>query len=138
MELEPLAKPVSMNKQYTTQDGAEVRIYATDAGGPYPVHGACKNANGWNPIRWSIYGEPIMSALSNKALREVPADKTIRDLTVGEILETLPSGVSASVADGYLLVQGQFVIISLRLSESADKLETSVKDILRRTIDGTS
>jgi len=31
---------VDINKQYQTRDGKKVRIYCTDASGPYPVHGA--------------------------------------------------------------------------------------------------
>jgi hypothetical protein len=31
---------ISMDKQYRTRDGREVRIYAVDGGGKYPIHGA--------------------------------------------------------------------------------------------------
>lgn len=37
---------ISKDKTYTTRDGREVRIYATDGGGLYPVHGAYQRADG--------------------------------------------------------------------------------------------
>jgi hypothetical protein len=48
---------ISKDKQYRTRNGLEVRIYATDSGGDYPVHGAVKNESGkWKPIRWTRVG----------------------------------------------------------------------------------
>ena len=35
---------ISMDKQYRTRDGREVRIYAVDGGGYYPIHGAYKDS----------------------------------------------------------------------------------------------
>jgi len=37
-----------INKPYKTKDGFEARIYATDAGGDYPIHGAIRRENGWD------------------------------------------------------------------------------------------
>ena len=34
---------IDMKKKYRTKDGREVRIYATDGVGHYPVHGAVNN-----------------------------------------------------------------------------------------------
>ena len=48
---------ISKDKQYTTRDGREVRIYATDGTGPYPVHGAIRESNGWYSCNWSQYGK---------------------------------------------------------------------------------
>jgi hypothetical protein len=48
---------ISKDKQYRTRDGAEVRIYATDAEGRYPVHGAWKEADGsWEMGTWTVEG----------------------------------------------------------------------------------
>ena len=33
---------IDINKKYRTRNGREVRIYATDAGGQWPIHGAVK------------------------------------------------------------------------------------------------
>ena len=39
-----------------TRDDQEVRIYATDAGGDYPVHGAVKTDHGWESETWTLGG----------------------------------------------------------------------------------
>lgn len=42
---------------HTTRDGREARIYATDGGGVYPIHGAVKKTNGeWRVHQWNING----------------------------------------------------------------------------------
>ena len=43
---------IDKNKQYRTRDGREVRIYATDGRGEWPVHGAVGNEDGWHPVAW--------------------------------------------------------------------------------------
>lgn len=47
---------IDKNKQYRTRDGREVRIYATDGIGSYPVHGACRGREGWTPEKWTAGG----------------------------------------------------------------------------------
>jgi hypothetical protein len=47
---------IDINKQYRTRDGREVRIYATDGWGIYPVHGAVKVEDGWIPYTWKEVG----------------------------------------------------------------------------------
>jgi hypothetical protein len=47
---------VDINKKYRTEGGSEVRIYATDCGGLYSVHGAYRDKNGWNVSRWTPSG----------------------------------------------------------------------------------
>ena len=42
----------SKDKQYKTRDGREVRIYATDGLGVFPIHGAVKNQEGWTSFKW--------------------------------------------------------------------------------------
>ena len=39
-----------------TKDGRLVRIYATDAGGPYPVHGAVYSDRRWKVATWTEEG----------------------------------------------------------------------------------
>ncbi len=43
---------ISKDKQYRTRDGQEVRIYATDAGGRFPVHGAYRSHGLWAAGSW--------------------------------------------------------------------------------------
>jgi hypothetical protein len=47
---------IDINKKYRTRDGREVRIYATDGGGPCPIHGAISGLNFWSTANWSKNG----------------------------------------------------------------------------------
>ena len=47
---------IDINKNYRTKGGEEVRIYATDGSGWYPVHGAVKTAGGWRYVIWTNEG----------------------------------------------------------------------------------
>jgi len=47
---------IDITKQYRTRDGREVRIYATDGEGPYPVHGAIRLPTFWCPTNWDENG----------------------------------------------------------------------------------
>ena len=47
---------IDRDKQYTTADGREVRIYCVDGGGVCPVHGAIRCNEGWMAASWSIAG----------------------------------------------------------------------------------
>lgn len=44
-------------KPVQTRAGREVRIYATDGGGCYPIHGAVKNSEGWEGACWRANGD---------------------------------------------------------------------------------
>jgi len=50
---------IDINKKYRTRDGNVVRIYATDAGGQWPIHGAVKDDRYlvWIAKSWSEKGE---------------------------------------------------------------------------------
>ena len=48
---------IDINKTYRTRDGREVRIYATDGGSRYSIHGAVSMDDGWFPRQWTINGE---------------------------------------------------------------------------------
>ena len=44
---------IDKDKTYRTRDGREVRIYATDGHGTYPIHGASNDSKyGWVPHAW--------------------------------------------------------------------------------------
>jgi len=47
---------IDINKKYRTRDGNEVRIYATDGGGLFPVHGAIRLNGGWESTSWTKSG----------------------------------------------------------------------------------
>lgn len=64
---------IDINKQYTTRRGREVRIYATDGGGDYPVHGAIKQSDGtWEVDSWTNDGLYIKDDTRSEDLIEVP------------------------------------------------------------------
>lgn len=46
---------------YRTRDGREARIYATDGGGEYPIHGAVPNKANWEMYCWRADGAFCMS-----------------------------------------------------------------------------
>jgi hypothetical protein len=51
---------IELGKKYQTRDGREVRIYAVDGGGVYPVHGAIAAGDGtWSPEGWTDGGSYI-------------------------------------------------------------------------------
>ena len=47
---------IDINKEYTTRDGNEVRIYAIDGKLNYPIHGAIKREDGWKSMEWTKEG----------------------------------------------------------------------------------
>lgn len=48
---------IELGKKYKTRDGCEVRIYAMDGGGRFPVHGAAKLDDGtWRQEEWTLTG----------------------------------------------------------------------------------
>jgi hypothetical protein len=50
---------VEMGKKYKTRDGQDVRLYCTDAGGKYSVHGAINNGGDWVVVCWTESGDLI-------------------------------------------------------------------------------
>jgi hypothetical protein len=63
---------ISKDKEYQTRDGREVRIYATDGGGDYPVHGAYFNGAQWISGMWSKKGEYFLDGNTPMDLIEKP------------------------------------------------------------------
>ena len=50
---------IDMSKKYRTRDGRDVRVYAVDAGGEWPVHGATlepETTAGWQTEEWTQGG----------------------------------------------------------------------------------
>jgi len=59
---------IELGKQYVTRDGREVRIYAVDGGGQFPVHGAIREGQEWVACTWLHDG---VAGLHCNALVEV-------------------------------------------------------------------
>jgi hypothetical protein len=59
---------IELGKQYKTRDGREVRIYAVDAGGHRPIHGAIREGQEWFACTWLHDG---VAGLHCNALIEV-------------------------------------------------------------------
>ena len=57
---------IDINKKYCTRDGREVRIYATDGGDDFPVHGAIKDRDEavWRNYSWHFNGFGVYSNLN--------------------------------------------------------------------------
>ena len=49
---------IDKDKTYKTRDGREVRIYATDGGGAYPIHAAYWGDENWVIMNWTENGKP--------------------------------------------------------------------------------
>jgi hypothetical protein len=47
---------IDITRKYTTRNGREVRIYATDGVGYYPIHGAVKDGDLWHSHVWTKDG----------------------------------------------------------------------------------
>ena len=47
---------IDKSKTYRTRNGSEVRIYSTDGGGEYPVHGAYLCRGEWRLVAWDEKG----------------------------------------------------------------------------------
>ena len=81
-----------MDKQYRTKDGREVRIYAVDHWGEYPVVGAVLCGTCWVTISWREDGVCSSTNGSNLTLIEVkPRIQREYWVNVYSDLESLPS-----------------------------------------------
>lgn len=67
--------PITKDGEYTTRSGFPVRIYATDAGGNYPVHGAFLKDGEWIQNDWCISGKFDRSDTTPDGLDLIPKPK---------------------------------------------------------------
>ena len=65
---------IDKNKQYRTRSGLPVRIYATDCGGDYPVHGAVLDSHGWFDFAWTKEGLTFIDQIAECDLDLVEID----------------------------------------------------------------
>lgn len=61
---------VSMDKEYTTRDGREVKLFTTEARGDYPVVAEVKGPNGWAMALYHKDGAFLYSGTSDADLIE--------------------------------------------------------------------
>jgi len=54
---------ISMDKQYRTKDGKEVRLYAIDGKGQWPIHGAFLLDNGWKMATWGLSDDDLIEVV---------------------------------------------------------------------------
>jgi hypothetical protein len=67
---------IDINKKYRTRDGREVRIYATDGGGYWPIHGAIQlSCSGWSPASWDDDGNAFNSFHRDNLIEVRPRHK---------------------------------------------------------------
>jgi hypothetical protein len=66
---------IDINKKYRTKAGLEVRIYATDAGGKYPFHGAILEDEVWLISAWTGAGRSATRGVND--LVEVKEKRSI-------------------------------------------------------------
>ena len=51
---------IDLEKPLQTRDGQQIRIYATDGSGDYPLHGAFLRKDGWNKESWTVEGKYVV------------------------------------------------------------------------------
>lgn len=85
---------ITKDQEYTTRDGKPVRIYATDCGGPFPVHGATFQDGNWIAGAWCEDG--LAYAGSTYINDLIPKPKTIK---VTAWINIYPSGLHIMHAD---------------------------------------
>lgn len=73
---------ISLDKKYKTADGRRVRIYATDSGGKYPVHGAIFYDDRWDITTWTTDG--LMNTLNAQSTSNLVECKPWEDYQVDD------------------------------------------------------
>lgn len=76
---------VRLDGKYRTRSGKEVRIYATDCGGEYPIHGAFHDGSQWKTNCWRNHGQSWHLAGNDHDLIEIPPEPTYRPFTPEEL-----------------------------------------------------
>ena len=103
---------IDINKTYRTRDGREVRIYATDGGGPQPVHGAVSGLSFWSTASWSKNGSYNLAygqEHDNDLIEVRPRHKR----TVW--LHVFKNGSVCATEETYYVVSGRIACIKVEL-----------------------
>ena len=63
---------ISMDKQYKTKEGKQVKLYAVEEKGHFPVHGATLELDGrWDCMCWTDEGKAFRGSITSEDLVEV-------------------------------------------------------------------
>ena len=93
---------IDIDKKYRTRDGREVRIYATDGNGYWPIHGAIQlSSSGWVPVSWDNHGNAFNSSHRDGLIEIRPRHKRtvwINMYGTGIVGETCSSKEHADLA----------------------------------------
>lgn len=85
---------IEVGKFYKTRDGRKVRIYSTDSGGRYPIHGAVRFDKGWSMNTWQENGSEVLGT------REYDDDiiSEWEDKTIFDNWDALPAWCDYAIA----------------------------------------
>lgn len=94
-------QPITLEQDYQTRAGSPVRLYADDAGGIYPVHGAYYHTlNGWVISAWDKQGRAVAGGLTECDHDLVPApQRELIEVPLGEVRDMLPPSWSLRLFD---------------------------------------
>jgi len=101
---------IDKSKTYTTRDGREVRIYATDGQDEWPIHGATLKSFGWSSECWTRDGSSLTNQPHADDLIEVrPRHKR----TVW--LHVFKDSTVCATEDAYYKITGRIACIKVDL-----------------------
>ena len=101
---------IDKNKTYKTRDGREVRIYATDGSGYWPIHGAIQlSCSGWSSASWDNHGNAYNSFHRDGLIEVRPRHKR----TVW--LHVFKNGSVCATEETYYVVSGRIACIKVEL-----------------------
>lgn len=111
-----MSKTVFQPGEYVTKGGKRARVYATDAGGVYPIHGAILDGVVWAVQSWTATGREHVG-VDNNGLDLMPPTR-VRWLNVYEAPHSEPFGnlyISRQTADRH--GEGRIACIRIEYSE---------------------
>lgn len=86
-----------VGKEYRTRDGSTARVYATDAGGDTPMHGAWwhEEENRWETEEWTLDGR-IYLTHGKSDLDLMPASREFWITDLNEVFDSEASVIEAT------------------------------------------
>jgi hypothetical protein len=101
---------IDKDRTYRTRDGREVRIYAMNGGGYWPVHGAIQlSCSGWVPTSWDNDGNAFNSGIRDSLIEVRPRHKR----TVW--LHVFKNGSVCATEETYYVPAGRLACIKVEL-----------------------
>jgi len=90
-----------MGKQYKTRSGSEVRLYATNCGGVYTVHGAFRSGESWIVGSWLSNGEWYRGSVHELDLIEVKPRRIQREVWLNVYKDGVVCHLSSEMATSH-------------------------------------